>query len=319
MKTNRITAIIASVLVVSSLAACTPATTGTTAGGSGAGTTAGTTAGVEVSGSITIDGSSTVFPLTEAIIETAAGEFPELSVAASASGSGTGLKKLTAGEIDIAGSSRKIKAEEIEAAKAKGIEIVEIQVAIDGIAVVANKNNPVKEMTLAELNKIWAVDATVKNWKEVNPAFPDQALTLFSPGAASGTFEYFTEKVNKKAKEQRSNDVQTSEDDNVLVTGVTGNTGAIGYFGFTYYEENMDKLNAMTIDGVEATTENIISNKYPLARPLYLYANKAAIADKPEVKAYLTFYLDNAIVMAEEIQMVPATDAIIQASKELVK
>lgn len=329
MKSNRIAAIVASVLVVATVSSCAPAaTTTTTAGTTAAGTTAaGTTAAAttaakaddKVSGSITIDGSSTVYPLTEAIIEIANKEFPKLQVAASASGSGTGLKRLTAGEIDIAGSSRKIKQEELDAAKAKGIEIIQLEVAIDGIAVVTNKKNPLKAITTEQLNKMWGKDSVVKDWKEVDPSFPDLPLTLFSPGAASGTFEYFTEKVNKKAKEQRSADVQTSEDDNVLVTGVTGNEGGLGYFGFTYFEENMDKLNALSIDGVEATKENIISFKYPLSRPLFLYVNKDAVAKKPEVKAFLNYYLDNAIKMANEIMMVPATDEIIKTSKELVK
>lgn len=323
IKTKRIAALLASAVIMSTVAACSPAATTTTAGSTSAGTTtAGTTSGAattaalsEITGKIETDGSSTVYPLSEAVIEEAKKAMPKLDVTASPSGSSAGIKRLMAGEIDIAASSRKIKDEEIATAKAAGIDIVELQVGIDGIAVVANLNNPVNDMTFEDLQKIFAKDSAIKTWKEANAAFPDTALTLFSPGTSSGTFEYFTEHVLETKNEQRAADVQVSEDDNVLVTGVSGSAGGLGYFGFTYAEENADKLKIMKLNGVEATQENIINGTYPLARPIYLYVNKKAVAEKPEVKAFLTFYLDNAIKLAEEILMVPATQTIIDASK----
>lgn len=317
-KAKKLYALVASVVVASSMFAVPAMATSKAAEGSSNTSMAKEEVKVkdveinkEVEGSIDINGSSTVYPLTEAIIEKAAAEMPNLEITAAGEGSGTGLKMLINGDIDVAGASRKIKDEELATAKENGIEIVEIQVAIDGIAVVVNKDNKVDEITTAELNKIWAADSTVKTWKEVNDAWEDTELKLYAPGAASGTFEYFTEHVNKKAKEGRSEDVQTSEDDNVLVTGVAGDKGAMGYFGFTYYEENMDKVKALKIDGVEATKENIIEGKYPLSRPLFLYVNKAALKDKEEVNNFIKFYLVNAIESAEEIKMVPATAEMI--------
>ncbi len=321
IKTKRIAALLASAVILSTVAACTPAATSTTAAGTKASTTAAgtaastTAAATEITGKIETDGSSTVYPLSEAVIEEAKKAMPKLEVTASPSGSSAGIKRLIAGEIDVAAASRKIKAEEIATAKTAGIEIIELQVGIDGIAVVANKNNPVNDMTFDDLKKIFAKDSTIKTWKDANAAFPDTALTLFSPGTSSGTFEYFTEHVLGTKMEQRAADVQVSEDDNVLVTGVEGSAGGLGYFGFTYAEENADKLKIMKLNGVDATQENILNGTYPLSRPIFLYVNKKAVADKPEVKAFLEFYLDHAISLAKDIMMVPATDAIIAASK----
>ncbi len=317
MKRNRIVTLIASALIVSSLAACAPADSNTTAAGVTGDTTAAdtTAAGEQLSGKIETDGSSTVYPLSEAIIEAYAEVQPGLTVTASPSGSSAGIERLVNGEIDIAAASRKIKDSEIEEAKGKGIDIVELQVGIDGIAVVANTNNPVSEMTFDDLRLIFGKDAAIKTWKEANPAFPDLPLALFAPGTSSGTFEYFTEVALETKNEQRAADVQVSEDDNVLVTGVSGSEGGLGYFGYTYYEENMDKLKAMKINGVEATQATILDGTYPLARPIFLYVSKKAVAEKPEVADFLNFYLDNAIEQAKEIKMVPATQEAIDASK----
>lgn len=316
-KTKRISLILASAFMLTSIAACTPSTTtSTTAGTTAAGTTvAGTVANSEITGNIETDGSSTVYPLSEAVIEEAKKAMPKLNVTASPSGSSAGIKRLISGEIDIAASSRAIKAEEIATAKAAGVEIVELQVGIDGIAVVASKNNPVDNMSFEDLTKIFAKDSTIKTWKEANAAFPDATLALFSPGTSSGTYEYFTEHVLKTKNEQRASDVQVSEDDNVLVTGVSGSEGGLGYFGYTYAEENADKLKIMKVNGIEATQATILDGTYPLARPIFLYVNKKAVSEKPEVKAFLNFYLDNAITLATEIMMVPASPAAIDASK----
>lgn len=322
IKTKKLFALVASVVVASSLVGMSVPAVAETSNASQAAKEEVKVKEVEidktVEGKIETDGSSTVYPLSEAIIEMAAEEIPGLEVTASPSGSGTGIKRLLAKEIDIAAASRKIKDKELEEAKANGLEIVEIQVAIDGIAVCVNKENPVKEITTEELNKIWAADSKVKSWKEVNDKFEDMELKLYAPGAASGTFEYFTEHVNKKAKEGRSEDVQTSEDDNVLVTGIAGDKGAMGYFGFTYFEENMDKIAALKVDGVEATKENIMNGKYPMARPLFIYVNKAALEEKPEVKEFVKFYIANSIKAAEEIKMVPASAEMINKNFEAI-
>lgn len=317
-KTNRISLLLASVFILSTVAACTPsgATKGdnTTAGQSGT-VNSGSVATSTIAGNIETDGSSTVYPLSEAVIEEAKKVMPKLNVTASPSGSSAGIKRLIAGEIDIAAASRTIESEEIATAKAAGIEIIELQVGIDGIAVVANKNNPVDNLTFEDLAKIFAKDSILKTWKEVNVGFPDTTFSLFSPGSSSGTYEYFTEHVLKSKNEQRASDVQVSEDDNVLVTGVAGSEGGLGYFGFTYAEENADKLKIMKLNGIEANQENILNGTYPLARPLFLYVNKKAATEKPEVKAFLDFYLDNAITLAKDINMVPAAATSIEASK----
>lgn len=317
MVSKKIKALVSVMTVCAIFAGCSANTTnGTTNQGN---TTVNSTAQENLTGNITIDGSSTVFPLSQAVAE----EFTKINkgvkVPVTGSGSGTGLKKLVSGEINVAGASRKIKDEEIKSAKDKGIDIVEIKVAIDGIAVVVNKNNPVNEIKTEELNKIWNKNATAKNWNEINPSWPNEPLKLFSPGAASGTFEYFTEHVNKKAKEQRTDGVQTSEDDNVLVTGVSGDKGAMGYFGYSYYEENQDKLKALKIDGVEANLDNIVSAKYPLSRPLFIYVNKKVLETDPAVKAFVKFYLENASKLAKEIDIIPQNDDVYTKQLEDLK
>ena len=319
IKTNKIAALIASALIVSTVAACSPAAPSTTAAGTSAGTTtAAGTSTEKLSGAIETDGSSTVYPLSEAVIEEYAAAQPDVKVTASPSGSSTGIKRLIAGEIDVAASSRKIKDEELKTAKDAGIDVVELQVAIDGIAVVANPNNPVTDITFEELQAIFGKDSTITKWNEANAAFPDTAFALFAPGTSSGTFEYFTEVALDAKNEQRAADVQVSEDDNVLVTGVAGSAGGLGYFGYTYYEENMDKLKALKVNGIEASQATILDGTYPLARPIFLYVNKAAVAEKPEVADFLNFYLDNAIELASEIKMVPATQTAIDAAKAAI-
>lgn len=305
---NKLAALLVSAVIMTGLAACTPASGPATSVTTGDQTSA-------LSGKIETDGSSTVYPLSEAVIEEYSLSQPNVSVTASPSGSSAGIERLINGEIDIAASSRKIKPEEIETAKGKGIEIAELTVAIDGIAVVAHPENPVSEMTFEDLKKIFGKDATAENWNEINPAFPELPLTLFSPGTSSGTYEYFTENVLESKNEQRAADVQVSEDDNVLVTGVSGSKGGLGYFGFTYYEENMDNLKAMKLNGIEPTQKNILNGTYPLSRPIYLYVSRKAVQDKPQVKDFLMFYLDNAIELAKDVKMVPATKENIDMSK----
>lgn len=275
----------------------------------------------KLSGKIVIDGSSTVYPITMAVAEEFKNEQPDVEVSVAMSGTGGGMKKFSAGEIDICDASRPIKQEEIDKAKTNGIDFVELEIAYDGISVVVNKDNTwVDSITTAELNKIWAKDSTVKTWKDVNPAWPAEPLKLYGPGTDSGTFEFFTEKINKKAKESRT-DYTPSEDDNVLVQGIAGDKNAMGYFGFAYYEENTDKLKVLKIDDgkgpVEPTADSIKDKSYsPLSRPLFIYINKAKM-DQPQVKAFVHYYIDNAATLSKEVGYVPleSYDAI----KEKVK
>jgi phosphate transport system substrate-binding protein len=231
------------------------------------------------------------------------------------------MKKFVAGEIDICDASRTIKQEEIDKAKANGIDYVELEIAYDGISVVVNKDNTWAEtITVAELNKIWAKDSKVKTWNEVNPAWPAEPIKLYGPGTDSGTFEFFTEKINKKAKESRT-DYTPSEDDNVLVQGIAGDKDAMGYFGFAYYEENTDKLKVLKIDDgkgpIEPTAETIKDKTYsPLSRPLFIYVNKAKM-DQPQVKAFIQYYIDNAATLSKEVGYIPLENY--DAIKEKIK
>ncbi len=275
----------------------------------------------KLGGQIVIDGSSTVYPITMAVAEEFKNVQPGVEVSVAMSGTGGGMKKFAAGEIDICDASRPIKQEEIDQAKAKGIDYVELEVAYDGISVVVNKDNTwVDSITTAELNKIWAKDSQVKTWKDVNPAWPAEPLKLYGPGTDSGTFEFFTEQINKKAKESRT-DYTPSEDDNVLVQGIAGDKDAMGYFGFAYYEENQDKLRVLKIDNgkgpIEPTAESIKDKSYsPLSRPLFIYINKAKM-DQPQVKAFIQYYIDNAATLSEEVGYVPLDNY--DAIKEKIK
>jgi phosphate transport system substrate-binding protein len=274
---------------------------------------------------VKIDGSSTVYPISEAVAE----EFQKktgVKVTVGESGTGGGFKKFCRGETDISDASRPISQKEMDACKEAGVQYIELPVAYDALTVVVNSKNAwVKSFTVAELNKIWAPGSSIKTWNQVNPAYPNQPLQLFGPGTASGTFDYFTEAVNGKAKSSRS-DYTPSEDDNVLVTGVAGNQGALGYFGYAYYEENKDKLRAVPIVAKGSTTpvlpspEAVMNGTYqPLSRPLFIYVNATAAAFKPEVKAFVNFYLQNAPTLVKEVKYVPLPADDYQAVTEHFK
>jgi phosphate transport system substrate-binding protein len=263
---------------------------------------------------VKVDGSSTVYPVTEAVAE----DFQKfkknsIRVTVGISGTGGGFKKFCRGEIDVADASRPILKKEIDDCKAAGIEYIELPVAYDALTVVINpKNDWVKSMTVAELKTIWEPGAQgkVTNWKQVNPAWPDRPLKLFGAGADSGTFDYFTEAINGKSKSSRG-DFTASEDDNVLVQGVSRDIGALGFFGFAYYEENHDKLKAVPIvdkDGkpaVSPSSKTVIDGSYqPLARPIFIYVN-AKSADKPEIKEFVEYYMKNGEKLAREVKYVP--------------
>lgn len=260
---------------------------------------------------IKIDGSSTVYPITEAVAE----EFQRakgIKVTVGESGTGGGFKKFCRGETDISDASRPITQKEIDLCKEGGVQFIELPVAYDALTVVVNgKNDWVKQLTVAELKKIWEPNSSVKNWKQVNATFPDKAMNLYGPGTSSGTFDYFTEAVNGKAKASRK-DYTPSEDDNVLVQGVSGNVGGLAYFGLAYYLENTDKLRAIPIVAKEGgkpvlpSEATVMDGTYqPLARPLFIYVNATSAAFKPEIKAFINFYLENAPELVKEVKYVP--------------
>lgn len=300
---------VASVTLTAVLASCsgTEAPTATTTGAATPAATTSAPAASNLSGNVTIDGSSTVAPLSKAVAEDFAKANPGVKVPVGTSGTGGGFKKFCAGDTDISNASRPIKKAEEEECKKNGVEFVEIPVAIDGLTVVVNKENTwAKCLTIAELKTMWSPDAQGKitNWNQVRPDFPDTKLALLGPGADSGTFDYFTEAVNGKSKVSRT-DFQPSEDDNIIVKGVQGDKGGLGFFGVAYYEENAATLTALEIDGgagcVAPTSENINTGKYsPLSRPLLIYINKKAY-DRPETKAFVDFYVANQSKLAKEV------------------
>jgi len=266
--------------------------------------------GSELRGEVRIDGSSTVYPITEAVAEEFQREHPGVRVTIGVSGSGGGFKKWTRGEVDINNSSRKIRPEEAEAVEQNGLGYVEIPVAYDGIVVAVHpKNNWATCITVEELHQIWKPDSQVRRWNEVRPEWPDLELKLYGPGTDSGTFEYFTEHINKQAGASRT-DYTASEDDNLLIHGVMGERAALGYFGYAYYVENQGAVRALAVDGgqgcVEPTGETIQNGTYPLARPVYIYPTRKAL-ERPEVRAFVEFYLKNAPVLVPEVGFTPLT------------
>lgn len=293
--------VLSSVAMVAALAACGDKKDDTNASESPKASTAASTAAsaspstANLAGEIKIDGSSTVFPISMAVAEEFMKKNKGVKVTVGESGSSNGLKKLIGLEIDIADASRKIKTEEVDQLKAKNEEAIQMPIALDGITVVVNKKNDwAKDITIEELNKIWAKDSKVAKWSEVRAGWPDKPIKLYGPGTASGTFEFFTEVVNKKAKESRS-DYTSSEDDNVLVKGVSNDEGALGYFGYSYFAENKDKLSAVAIKkdanaaAVLPDVKTITDLSYPISREIFIYPLKSALA-KPHVKEFVKYY-----------------------------
>jgi phosphate transport system substrate-binding protein len=277
------------------------------AGASSEGSSA-TTSTADLSGEIRIDGSSTVFPISQAVAEEFMNENSKVQVTVSESGTSGGFKKFIAGEIEFAGASRPIDAEEVKAAGEKGLEFIELPIAFDGLTVVVNpKNSWVDHLTVAELKKIWEPNSKVKNWSDVRAGWPAKPIKLFGAGADSGTFDYFTEAIVGEKRSSRK-DYTGSEDDNQLVLGVAGEEGALGYFGYAYYAENQDKLKVVPIDNgngpVAPSPETISNSTYqPLSRPLLMYVDVKAI-DRAEVKAFLEFLFANAESLIGEVKYV---------------
>jgi phosphate transport system substrate-binding protein len=271
---------------------------------------------------VKVDGSSTVFPVTEAVAE----DFQKakkgaIKVTVGISGTGGGFKKFCRGETDISNASRPILKSEIEECRKAGIEFIELPVAFDALTVVINpKNTFIKQLTVAELKKMWepAAQGKVMTWNQVNPAWPNQPLKLFGAGADSGTFDYFTEAITGKSKSSRG-DFTASEDDNVLVQGVSRDVNALGFFGFAYYAENRDKLKSVPIvekDGkpaVAPSEASVLDGSYqPLARPIFIYVNTKGLA-KPEVREFANYYITHAAKLSKEVKYVPLPDRIYKA------
>jgi len=262
---------------------------------------------------IKVDGSSTVFPITEAVAEEFQKSQKATKVTVGVSGTGGGFKKFCRGETDISDASRPISKKEMDLCKEAGIKYVELPVAFDALTVVVNpKNDWITSMTVDELKKIWepAAQGKVMKWSDVNPKWPDQKIALYGPGADSGTFDYFTDAINGKEKASRG-DFTASEDDNTLVQGVSRDKHALGYFGLAYYVENKGKLKAVTIvnkgstKGVSPSVETVMDGTYqPLARPIFIYVAEKSMA-KPEVKEFVNFYIKNAPKLTKEVGYVP--------------
>jgi phosphate transport system substrate-binding protein len=264
----------------------------------------------DLTGSLRVDGSSTVYPITSAVAE----EFNKqpnaknVKVTVAYSGTGGGFKKWCLGETDINDASRPIKDEEKKCAEEHKISYLEIPVAYDGLSVVTStKNKFVKSLTLAQLKKIWEPGSTVKSWKDVDPSFPAEDIKLFGAGTDSGTFDYFTEEVNGKARASRS-DYTASEDDNVLVKGVAASANSLGYFGFAYYKENEKTLRAIPLDkgkgAVAPSDATIVGGTYPLSRKIYIYVSDRAAA-RPEVQAFVKYYLQQAADVSHQVGYTP--------------
>jgi phosphate transport system substrate-binding protein len=262
----------------------------------------------ELKGKVKLDGSSTVAPITMAAAEMFQGEHPDVHVTVGISGTGGGFKKFLDARADlrtdISDASRPITEAELKKAQELGIEFIEIPIGIDGLAVMVNPgNNFCDHLTVDELKRIWEPGSAINNWSQVRKGFPDLPLTLYGPGTDSGTFDYFTEEIVGKAKASRS-DYTASESDNVLVQGISGDPGALGYFGYSYYAANAKKLKLVAVDNgdgkpVKPSTDIIREGTYkPLSRPMFLYVNVESYK-RPEVKAFLDFVLDNAKMIVE--------------------
>lgn len=282
----------------------------------------GTVASAQLSGSVEIDGSSTVYPITEAVAEEFNAENPGVRVTVGISGTGGGFKRFVKGETDFSNASRPIKAKEADEASSNGIEFIEIPVAYDGLTIVVNPSNDwADELTVDQIKMMFVAknQASVINWSDVDPSWPDIAIKFYAPGTDSGTFDYFKEVVAGKEESIRG-DMSVSEDDNILVTGVAGDRGSIGFFGCAYYFENQDKVRAVPVvnSAGEATmpsAESIETGTYePFSRPLFIYVNKDSLA-KPEVTAFSDFYFEVGPELTEEVGYVRLPESVYEAAR----
>ena len=276
----------------------------------------GSSDGENVSGEVVADGSSTVEPLTAAAGELFAQESPDVNVSVGTAGTGGGFEKFCAGETDISNASRPIKDdEEVPVCEDAGVDYTELHVATDALTVVVSAENDfITCLTTDELKKLWepAAEGKVETWDQVNPDFPAEPIELFGPGTDSGTFDYFTDEINGEEGASRS-DYNASENDNDIVNGVGGSPNALGYFGYTYYEENTDTLKAVEVDSGEGcvapSVETSQDGSYsPLSRPLFIYVSNKSYADKPQVAAFVDYYVANIPEIAETAGFIPLND-----------
>ena len=266
------------------------------------------------SGSVSVDGSSTVYPLSNAAAELLNEENPDIKVTVGEAGTGGGFEVFCAGQTDISDASRPIEDDEAATCSDGGVEYTELQVATDALTVVVNNDLDIDCLTTEQLKQIWepGAEGKVTNWSQVDPSFPDEEISLFGPGTDSGTFDYFTDVINGEEGASRT-DYESSEDDNVIVQGVTGTPGAMGYFGFTYYEENADSLKAVEVDSgsgcVAPSAESAQDGTYtPLSRPLFIYVSNKSYADKEQVATFVDFYIDNLPAITEAAKFIPLND-----------
>lgn len=280
----------------------------------------GSAGGENTGGTISIEGSSTVLPITQAAAELYRQENPDARIKVGGAGTSDGFEAFCQGKTQISDASRPIdQAEEVPLCKKNGVEYIEIPVAYDGISVVANKQNDwASDITSEELKKLWEPQAQgeITKWSQVRSEWPDRELSLYGPGTESGTFEFFTEEIVETDEKSRT-DYEASEDDNVLVQGVSGDENALGYFGYSYYETNKDSLKALALNGVKPTTETIRSGEYDLSRPLFIYVSKDALKNNPAVKPFVDFYLSeqNLNRVVEAARYVTLPDSVAQESR----
>ena len=265
------------------------------------------------SGTVAVDGSSTVFPLSNAAYELISEENPDLKVTVGQAGTGGGFEKFCAGQTDLSDASRPIEDEEAAICEKEGIEYTELQVATDALTIAVHPDLAVDCLTTEQVVELWAPGSKVDNWQDLDPSFPDQEITLFGPGTDSGTYDYMAADVIGEESETTRDDYEASEDDNVLVQGVAGTEGATGYFGYTYYEENSDKLKALAIDDgngcVEPSPETAQSGEYtPLSRPLFVYVNNAKYNEDAAVKEFTDFYIENLETITEAAKFIPLNE-----------
>lgn len=313
IKINPISTLILGAAVVLGLASC------------GGKSTETTTDEKELSGDIKIDGSSTVYPITEAVAEEYRAKQPSVNVTVGVSGTGGGFKKFSRGETAISNASRPIKDKEKAACEENGISYVELEVAYDGLAVLVNKENTwVDHLTVEELKKIWepAAQGVIMKWNQIRKEWPNEEIHLFGPGVASGTYDYFTDVINGEEGASRG-DYTASEDDNVLVQGVSTDKLGLAFFGLAYYEENADKLKLVGVDGgsgvVLPSQETVANGTYsPLSRPIFIYVNNKA-AEKEEVVSFVNFYLEIVPSISKEVGYVPIPNDILAKQVEKFK
>ena len=267
------------------------------------------------SGTVAVDGSSTVEPMSKAASELLSEENPDVRVTVGAAGTGGGFEVFCQGQTDISDASRPIEEDEVAACEEGGVEFTELQVATDALTVAVHPDLAVDCITSEQLVELFGPSSEVTNWSDLDPSFPDQEISFFFPGTDSGTYDYMAADVVADESEELRKDVESSEDDNVLVQGISGTEGAVGFFGYTYYEENQDSLKALSIDDgngcVEPSAETAQAGEYtPLSRPLFIYVSNSSYADNAATKEYVDFYIENLETIAEAAKYIPLSEEL---------